>query len=245
MPDATDVDDPNTWSAPVMAYATKWAERLSGTTEYPGDLEVPHEDEDDFVELLRDRPFRVYHCTRLLDTEVEHVRKYGLIALTEDFIDQKLASALAAGALTREEAAHLASSTVFANGHTSGRLAKVCVVIGKDSLDDTFGVKPLLSQWGGEAIYWFHGDRQGPTGATLERLGRPTIVSLAADFSPSGRCNAKFWPALPKLFVARLLELGEVCGEAHIYGSIAADEVVDVWNPGDAEYDCHPTLPRS
>lgn len=166
-------------------------------------------------------------------------------SLTEDFIDQKLASALAAGALTDKEVVHLASSTVFANGHTSGRLAKVCVVIGKDSLDDTFGVRPLLSRWGGEAIYWFHGDREGPTGATLKTLGRPTIVSLVADFSRPERFSTEFWPALHKLFVARLLELDEVCGEAHIYDSIAADEVVDVWNPGDAEYDRHPTLPRS
>lgn len=232
-----------------MAYASRWAERLVGTTEYPGDLGVPLEEEDEFIALLGSRPLLVYHCSRLLEFEVESVHREGLSALSAELVARKLDAAHAAGALTDAQLAHLHTSHVYALDNSAGRDGKVCVLVGRTSLDDKYGLERLLSLWGGEAIYWMHGvdrtDEPSSTGGSLRRLGRPAVVTLAVDLSEPGRDATLFFPPLSRLFVATLLALDEVRGEAHIPTAVHGQEVVDVWHPGHPEYDRHPTLPTS
>jgi hypothetical protein len=232
-----------------MAYVSGWANRLAGTTEYPGDLAVPLEEESQFVRLLGDRSLLVYHCSRLLDFEVESVRREGLRALSAGLVARKLNVAHAAGALTADQHARLLDSHVYALDNSDGRGGKVCALVGRTALDDPFGLERLLSIWGGEAIYWAHGDDPADDplrlGGALRGLGRPAVVTLAVDLGALGRDATLFFPPLHRLFVATILELNEVCGEAHIPTAVQGSEVVDIWQPGHPEYDRHPTLPGS
>jgi hypothetical protein len=52
-----------------------------------------------------------------------------------------------------------------------------------------------------------------------------------------------FAPSLSRLFVGRLLQLPETYGDVHCYGPVRREDIVDVWQPGHRDYDCH-VLPR-
>lgn len=241
MASTVDPDDARTWPEAVRAYVDSWAERLAGTTEYPEDLAIPLEDGERFLGFLEGRPVRAYHCTRLLDAEVDDVRERGLAALDEELVVRKITSAHAAGALTEAECDYLSQHHLYAVGNTTGRPGKVCVLIGRIALDEDGGLDRLLTLWGGEAIFWGH-DRT-PMAERLKELGRPTVVAMDLDFS--GRSGVLFLPPLPRLFVAKVLGLSQAYGEAHIPGPIIGAEVVGIWQPGDPEYDGHARLPMA
>ena len=244
VPEAVDVTDPGTWPGPARDYVGHWAERLAGTTRYPSDLRVPLEDEDRFVDLLGNHPLLVQHCSRLLDLEIGAIRRDGLAPLTRELVEGKLDAALAAGALTEEQRTRLGSEHVYAHENADGRDGVVCVTVGRAALDDEGGHERLLGIWGGEGIYWAFGDDSTGVGATLRTLGRPAIVTLGIDLSRPGRDQTQFFPSLHRLFVAGFLGLDDVCGDAFIPTAVPGHEVVDIWHPGDAEYDRHPALPR-
>lgn len=49
--------------------------------------------EDEFRALLVGRGLRAFHCTRLLDYEIENVREHGLRLLTEDLVRGRIQEA--------------------------------------------------------------------------------------------------------------------------------------------------------
>jgi hypothetical protein len=242
MASTVDIDDLDSWPRTVLAYTGAWATRLAGSTPYPLDLAIPWEAEAEFLDLLVDHPVRTYHCARLLDDEVDDVRRHGLAALEEDLVARKLRAAHTAGAISETEHDELRSSSVFAHGSTTGRLDKVCVVVGRTALDEDDGLIPLLTSWGGEAVYWAH---EGTSlGHRLRQLGTPAVVVLDVDLSRCDRDDLLLAPPLNRLFVGQQLGLDEIRGEAHIPRPITAAEVVDIWQPGTEDYDRHLQLPR-
>lgn len=241
--DLVEISEPATWPLAVRRYAEAWAERLAGTTLYPGDLEMPLEEEASFVDLLQSHRLAAYHCTRLLHSETDRVRREGLLKLTEELVVEKLDSARSEGHLSTAEHAQLIARHVFAHKLSAGRTDQVCVIVGRNGLDEDGGLDLLLTHWGGEATYWVN--TEGPLGARLRSLGQPTVVAVGTDLSRDSRAKTFFAPSLHKIFVGSLLGLAESYGEAHIPGSIGPDEVWGVWCPGDAEFDRHPQLPRS
>lgn len=105
-----DVDWPQTWPPDVAQAVAEHAERLRGTSEYAGDLDLSYDDEDQFLTLVAGRPLRMYHCTRLLDVEVQAVRNEGLRLLNRELMADKIHHAVAAGALTAGEGDELANA---------------------------------------------------------------------------------------------------------------------------------------
>jgi hypothetical protein len=220
------------------------AEALRGTTEITSDLEIGLDGDTSFRDALAGHPLRAYHCTRLLDHETQDIRERGLRLLDNDLAASRLDGALASGAISPEEHDHLLANTVFAHRNSSGRLAQVCAVAGRDAFDEHVrGVWPLLSTWGGEAIYWAH-DRK-PMKERLARIGVPTIVVLDLDLDAPTPSRHLFFPDLEKVFVGVVLGLeGHSCDVFYHLG-VPPTSIVDIWQPGHSEYDRHPELPRA
>src|SRR5688500_10409141 len=85
-----DVDDPTTWPAAVHAWVNPYAETLRGTTSYTSDRAVPREREDELRALLAGYKLIAYHCTRLLDHELERMRAHGLRPLTHELVIERI-----------------------------------------------------------------------------------------------------------------------------------------------------------
>jgi hypothetical protein len=230
-----DVDDPETWPE-VIDWVTPVAERLRGSTEYTGDLAVPIEREDEFRELLG-RPLLAYHCTRLLDQEVEAIRRDGLRMLNKEFVEERIGSAQQSGALDERVADRLRAGNVYALEAHEGRDGQVCLVLGHAIFDKpSNGAIPLMAAWGGEAV------NGGPQDALTDPvLSRPSIVVAAIDLSVSWRVSPTF-PSLDKMFVATLLGLEDCMADVFFRAPVPGSMIVDIWQPGHAEYDRHAPL---
>jgi hypothetical protein len=193
------VDDPTTWPAAVHEWVNPYADTLLGTTSHTSDLAVPIEREDELRALLARYKLIAYHCARLLDHEVEGIRVHGLRPLTHELVVERIERAHEHGHLSEAERGLLRERNVFGINEAEYRENQVCLVLGRDGLDDT-GVVPLMSRWGGEAIYMVDPDSE----ASPAFLGRPTIVVTAVDLSVIHTVSPTF-PSLGRLFVGTVL----------------------------------------
>jgi hypothetical protein len=230
---AIDVDRAETWPADIAHAVQEHAEALGGTTDYPGDLELSYDDEAAFLDLLAGRPLRMYHCTRLLDVEVDAVRRQGLRMLSRELMADKIRAAIDAGEVTTAEGEQLKRAHVFAVGEHDNRQDQVCLVLSARPLDDDpHGIQPLMRSWGGEAL------SMSSSAVTwrdrLAQIGQPAVVVV--DVPLRAGAGHHVWPGVLKTFVAALLGLGTGASVHHV-SSVPGSAVVDVWRPGDAAYD--------
>ena len=238
-----DLDEVESWRPAIRGFAEHWASALGSTTRFAGDLALPDTAEDSFMALVGDLPVRAYHSTRLLEEEAAAIRRRGLIPLSEELVTSRIRSACASGHLTAAERDALLAGGVFASGGSVGRPGQVCAVVGRTIFDDDpTAVDLLLGLWGGEAIYWAH--ERTVLAGRLRTLGKPSIVVI--NLRIAGHSRAPFFvPPLSKLFVGKLLQLPEIHGDVHCFGSVEPESIVDIWQPGRYEYDRHRRVPRS
>jgi hypothetical protein len=129
----------------------------------------------------------------------------------------------------------------FAKGTQEGREGRIGVFIGRSVLDhDWRGCnKPLLPMWGGEALYAGM-ESEWPK---LRKIGSPAIVVAAVDLSSDAdilgmsRC-------LAEVFVGTEIDVREVGASFNHTAPILGADVIDIWQPGNPEYDRHEKLPR-
>ena len=236
------LDDPDTWPEQVRERANAWADRLRGTTDYPSDLDLEHEDEDAFTALFADRCLVAYHATRLLDHEVAGIRANGLRRASYELVLDRIAAAHAEAAIDDELRERLVDANVFAERDSSGRENQVCAVLSRESFNRQHrGFGYLLNEWGGELI----GMSSGGAGLRpqLRTLGRPAIVVAALDLAQSWKTHYCA-PSLHKAFVGGLLELEDQGATVHYRADVGPERVVDIGQPGHPEYDRHVALPR-
>ncbi len=232
-----DLDDVGSWPPAIRSFAEHWAAALAGTSQYSSDLNLPEAEQASFMTLVGDGSLRAFHSTRLLDEEAEAIRRHGLLPLSEELVTSRIRNAYISGHLTAGERDVLLSGSVFALGNLTGRPGQVCAVIGRAIFDDDPGaVEPLLDVWGGEAIYWVHDHTA--VADRLRTLGRPSIV--VTNLRPAAQSRPPlFFPPIANLFVGRLLQLPETHGDVHCYGPVSPADIVDIWQPGHPDYDCH------
>ncbi len=239
MTDAVDPDDVSTWPAALRDTLAEYVAGVDPAETSAVDLELPLTDQQ-VTALLGGRPLRTYHATRLLPHEVKSVRGDGLRALKPEHLERRIADALAAGAISTEEADRLRARTVYAEGSKGTRSNQVCAVVGLTAFaEDWCGVWPLLSTWGGEAIYWH---AEGETLARLRSLGAPSVVVLDL---PLAAASWLMFPGLGKALAGHLARLLSRHADVFYRASVPASAVVTVWQPGAPEYDRFPDLPRA
>jgi hypothetical protein len=236
-----DVGDRTTWPADVIEWVAEMAEPLRDTTEYISDLQIYGDEQDQLLALLGGTQLRAYHCTRLLQHEVDRIRTEGLRALDNELVTTRIDDALASGHLSVEQAKMLHANTVFARREHRYRQGAICAVLCRADLDHgAWGLWRLLGTWGGEGIYAELGE--GEARESLTTIGTPMIVVFR--FTPRTRAQARdlYAPDLAKLFVGVHLELPEPGGEVHFRSSVPAGDIEALWQPGDADYDRHRDL---
>jgi hypothetical protein len=239
--DVVDLDDAPTWPAELDEWARQSAERLVGTTEYPGDLGLTPDHEDEAIARMAGRRLLAYHCTRLLDDERSAIRAGGLHLLDRELVERKIAGAHALGAISDSQRDDRLEHNVFASGRTrTEERGFVCLVVGRAAFAKANnGCEPLMRAWGGEAV------NGGPLGGETDlTIGTPSLVVAGLDLSlPARRWHS--YPALSKLFVARLLGLDDCYSDLLFTASVPPTDVLAIWQPGHGDYDLHAGLPAS
>ncbi|MEX1093412.1 MAG: hypothetical protein WEF28_09670 [Acidimicrobiia bacterium] len=235
-----DVDDESTWPATVVAAVQAEVERLPELSAYTSDLRI---DPDDgwFRSLFEGRLLLAYHVTRLLDPEVASIRSQGLRMLTRELVGDRLATAVLAGVLSPSEAEALYDGDVFASRmNHEHRQDRVCVFTSRTTLDNSVsGLWRPMATWGGEAIYF---TRTGDDMVSrLRSLGRPAIIVVGLDIV--GEWDSHYAsPGILSSFAGKALGLSDYGTEIHYKDDIPAAQVLDIWQPGDSDYDRHEEL---
>lgn len=237
-PDLVDVDDVSTWPGPVAEIVVRWATEYRGITRYTLDLPLPFDADSALREVLSGYLLRAYHCTRLLDHEVQAVRERGLRPLTAELIHDRIDTAERASAVSEREAECLRHANVFANGEDANRKNQVCLTLSSLLFrEDPSACEPLLSTWGGEGMY--RSSRGHSMPAHVRRLGKPTVVVslLRTQFITS------VFPGLSKTFVAAALKLTDRWADVFYGDAVAPSHIEAILQPGDGAYERLGVLP--
>jgi len=237
-PDIIDVDDDSTWPGPAAEIVARWANEYGGTTQYALDLPLPSHADNALREVLSGYLLRAYHCTRLLDHEVQAVREGGLRQLTAELIHDRIEAAKRASAISEHDAELLRHANVFATGEAAHRKDQVCLIFSNLVFrEDPTACEPLLSTWGGEGVYRSSRSHSLPTHVT--ELGKPTVVVslLRSQFITN------VFPDLSKIFVAAALQLTARWADVFYGDAIPPSHIEAILQPGDSIYERLGALP--
>jgi hypothetical protein len=200
------------------------------------------ERDEEFQSLFGNHRLLAFHSTSLFDHEVEQVRTSGLRRLSPELVEQKISAAFSREVISEEQREHCLNTNVYAIDNEQYRENQICLVLGRSIFDDLQhgpGLHSFLGGWGGEAI---NGGPSPDEDPVLGSLGRPSIVVAAIDLGiQGGRPYAA--PALAKVFVGKRLGLGDAFGEIYVKADIPGERILDIWHPGDPDYDRHSLLP--
>ncbi|WOQ17582.1 hypothetical protein [Raineyella sp. W15-4] len=230
-------DDVSTWPARLLEVVQAIAVQVPPGT-FGSDVTVPINDSQ-FVRLMDERPLLAYHATRLLPHELEDIRSRGLHSLSLQHVERRLEDAVGADVFSASEADRLRRNGVHLRHAPGERDGRVCAVVGLSSFsEDVNGIRPLLSTWGGEAIYWGASEVDRPK---LSAVGTPSIVVVSLSLE---RARFFAFPQLIQVFVAHLARLEGHRGEIHYLSDVPRHAIQEIWQPGDSEYDRFSSLPH-
>ncbi|MGJ8618382.1 MAG: hypothetical protein ACSHWS_16185 [Sulfitobacter sp.] len=133
--------------------------------------------EELLMEELRDFDVSLLHYTRLLEHELINVQEFGMQPTSLDLLEQRLLVAVEREILTEADCSKIYEQTPLLNQEQkSARLGEVCFVSAPIQHADN-GIRPLLSHWGGEMIYfWLKDDKLKKK---LKSIGHPTVIETS------------------------------------------------------------------
>jgi len=230
------LDVPDSWPTTTAEAVAAVGRRLRGTTRHVTDLRVSEAEDAAVAASLEGHLVRVYHCTRLLDAERDDILRNGLRPASDTLAHDRLEMALAGGHLDGRQARDLYARRALARQRNS-REHRICAVSTRASLNAESGLHHLLGTWGGELLYF---DSLKQHRQVLQSLGRPSVVVLDL---PADLPNTGWYPYMAKVLTAVALDFPDVEGEVNATVTQERWPVVDIWQPGHAEYSKHPHLP--
>jgi hypothetical protein len=236
-----DLDDQRTWPTAVVERVGHLEKQLRESTEFTVDLPFSQNAEEEILSALAGCGLLAFHATRLLEHEVLEIRSVGLRRLTRDLVEDRISSAHARGLLSEGERDRCRTRNIFAIDNVVGREDQVCLVFGRRIFDEVaHGLSPFLGGWGGEAMNGWPRPDEDPV---LQRLGKPSLVVATVDLG-AGERRPFMAPSLAKVFLGARLGLSDAGGEVHTFADIPAEDIIDIWQPGNSEYDRHRELPQ-
>lgn len=235
-----DPDLPGSWPQALCDLIQR-IDTQTVSNQYVTDLAVPDQADVEIRYVLSGVRVKAFHATRLLPHEGEGIRANGLRVFGRELFDDRIEGAFGQGHITKPEREALHSAHMFAVGEENdrGRRPEVCLTLRQASFEN--GIEPLLSNWGGEGIYFSSGALT--LTPLLQRLGRPAIVVCVAQIKPTHE-EQPINPDLGKTLLGAWRGLQDGAEVFHP-DPIPPCDILDIWWPGDAQYDAHPTLPQA
>ncbi|MFD0360081.1 hypothetical protein ACFQZZ_01290 [Nocardia sp. GCM10030253] len=227
------LDDPESWPPELRQLATLGARHPGCQTRFTSDLRPPEELSRAIELILAEHGVVVYHCTRLMESEVDDIRVNGLRATSQELLADKVAAALQAGLLTDAQVERILTTGVLsAVDQRAARTNEICTVANLHTIEAVGdGLEPYLQNWGGEITYFWQQTREDlELEKTLREIGRPTLIAL--HHRPSE--HHRYFPELAKIVIGRWREHEDYGGEVHLrVPENARVPVLNLWQPGD------------
>jgi len=201
MPHHIDIEDPRTWPDTLVkvmsenknlfvAYHSE-EKRLDklGREDFMLRIRRPpnlHKDQynkviETIVGILEKENIVGYHCTRLLDHEINNIKNVGMRMLTRELVTERLQSALDLGLLSTEQHSYISNSEIL-NDSLDDKMGKRTDYIwfnpNLSTLREGDGVFRFFQSWGGEAVYNGH-EEDTKISPGLRSIGNPCIVKCS------------------------------------------------------------------
>jgi hypothetical protein len=149
--------------------------------------------EDVGRELMQTRIIRAWHYTRLVDVEVDIIRKIGLYPSTLETLRIRQEALVKAGILSAADRDALYAASPF-HEQEDIRSGRFWMTSDPVATDDT-GVKLLLGRWGGEATYFWQRDER--LTRLVAGIGQPRILEIGVPIA-----KTREWYSAGKAVVA-------------------------------------------
>ncbi len=132
--------------------------------------------------IIQDCLFCGFHCTRLVESEINDIQSNGLKVLCPDFTKKRIEKRLKDNLMTLETAQEIINKN---ESSKSNRIGQVCFSHCLSTLNQELAVYRFFRSWGGEAIYVNR--ENGLSGKELWHIGIPCIVVGTLNYSDIGK----------------------------------------------------------
>lgn len=120
-----------------------------------------------------------FHCTRMVDEEIENVKEFGLKPLRREATISRLSRLSDLGIMTKNTFNYLRDNNLSSEQNREGLLF---FFHGVQTLKDNFGLYQFFKFWGGESIYRNHINAV-EIYAELSQIGKPCIVLASIEYA--------------------------------------------------------------
>jgi hypothetical protein len=159
------------------------------------------------LEILQNTTLRGWHCTRLTEHEVEHIRKSGMQPPNLQILSERIRRAQADGLISDRIASRLIAEN---QGDDDNRKGMIWFCFFKPRGAGQSGTERFFRSWGGEALYNSH-ERDQRTGKALQKIGRPCLVQADVPISSFGRYTYLGDKVIRRYLLDRGFDTGEDC----------------------------------
>ncbi len=133
---------------------------------------------------LKDFRLIGFHCTRLVDEEIEDIKQNGLRPLDEEFTATRILRLTLKKQLSKKTSEKLLKNNI---SNDKGRNGNFCFFHCLSTFQDEWGLYRLFRSWGGEGIFIGHEiESDFETGTELSNIGTPCIVISSLDLDDVG-----------------------------------------------------------
>lgn len=169
------LEDEETWPPGVLNFLAN-SHDLFLNWELRNEYRVTSKEYDSASCRLRDilstnYVFRGYHCTRLTDSEIQHIRANGMQLPNKELLHKRIDSIKQEGLINSLCCEHLKNINQADEPSRAGRIW-FCFF---PPYRDGQGLERLFRSWGGEALYNSH-ESDPVYGPILKRIGTPCII---------------------------------------------------------------------
>ncbi|SFL90756.1 hypothetical protein [Pelosinus propionicus] len=183
--------------------------------------------------LLKPNNFVAYHCTKLIDYEIENIKRNGMKILSKELVQERLISAHQHGYLLKEEFDYLINSQdineILHNKH-GVRTERICFFANCSLLrNDINGIYRFFRSWGGEGVYWGH-ENDKNIALTLKKLGTPCILICSIPVNDIEHYSSSLAERFFSNLIASDIENPEPPSvfEMYIRRNLDASEIIEV-----------------
>jgi hypothetical protein len=189
--------------------------------------------EDVGRELMQPRTIRAWHYTRLVDAEVDYIRRFGLYPSTLEKLRHRQEALVNAGLFSAADRDLLFASSPF-HAQEDIRSGRFWMTSDPVAIDDR-GVELLLGHWGGEGTYFWQ-DNERLT-QLVAGIGQPRILEIVVPIA-----KTREWYSAGKAVVAayaRTLRCQPDRGSFDLYSmtELGPDTVMAIHTAGDEAFE--------
>lgn len=177
-----DVWNARTFDVELLAKLTDHATAIEGFLASKIDAQDIDELIDVFTEVMSSRTIRGWHYTRLIDEEVEIIRRNGIYPSSLESIRARLGRLVEAGIISPAEADRLFADSPY-HEQNDIRANRFWMTSNPITVDSS-GVTLLLGNWGGEGVYFWQ--QNSDLKKRVAEIGRPRVLELAVPVRTTG-----------------------------------------------------------